>query len=204
MGRLVGADEPGSWHAGRASENIRFELREPRGTRPGYHAITMTSGQERGADSDFESAMIDAYAVALQAARTGLAEGGIPIGSALFAGDRLLATGWNQRVQKSSAILHAEMDCLQNAGRPRASWGDRLVLYTTLSPCMMCAAASLIYGVTDVVIGDNKTFVAGEELLSRSGVTLHVINDEETIKMFSKWTLANPELWSEDIGRRRG
>jgi cytosine/creatinine deaminase len=141
------------------------------------------------------------YLSALSAAQRGLESGGIPIGSALYCGDTLIATGHNQRVQKSSPILHAEIDCLGNAGRPDPKWKGKLVLFTTLSPCYMCAGAALIYGVSEVVIGENKTFAESEDLLISKGIRIHQLQDEKTFAMFSDWTRKNPEIWFEDIGR---
>ncbi len=143
----------------------------------------------------------DRYQAALQAALKGLAEGGIPIGAALYAGDELVATGHNQRVQKSSPILHGEIDCLSNAGRPDPAWRGRMTLFTTLSPCYMCAGASMIYGISDIVIGENRTFSESEDLLVERGVRVHHLHDDSTIEMFDAWTRANPHVWFEDIGR---
>ena len=141
------------------------------------------------------------YQAALQAALKGLAEGGIPIGAALYAGDTLVASGHNQRVQKSSPILHGEIDCLSNAGRPDPLWAGRMTLFTTLSPCYMCAGAALIYGVSDIVIGENSSFNESEELLAERGVRVHHLHDAATFDMFDAWTRANPHVWFEDIGR---
>ncbi len=139
------------------------------------------------------------YRRALDEALLGLSEGGIPIGGALYLDDVLLATGHNRRVQEGSPIIHGEIDVFRAAGRPKSDWHGRLTLYTTLSPCFMCAGASMIYGVTTVVIGENRNFQESEELLSRRGVELVVLDDPETLDMFTRWTSSNQELWFEDI-----
>ena len=139
------------------------------------------------------------YKVALEEARCGLQEGGIPIGGALYMGDELIATGRNRRVQEDSPIIHGEIDVFRAAGRPRASWYGSLVLYTTLSPCYMCAGASCIYGVTTLVIGENQNFSESEDLLKSRGINVIVLNDLETLEMFTDWTSSHQDLWFEDI-----
>jgi cytosine deaminase len=144
---------------------------------------------------------MDKYmAEALKEAQKGLQEGGIPIGSILVIDGKIVGRGHNRRVQKGSAILHAEMDCLENAGRLSPAEYRRAVLYSTLSPCDMCSGAVLLYKIPKVVIGENKTFQGPEEYLRSRGVELEILNDEECIKLMEKFIKANPELWYEDIG----
>ena len=138
------------------------------------------------------------YERAREAALRGLREGGIPIGAALFIGDRLVSQGWNKRVQQDSPILHAEMDCLAKAGRPDLRWRGRRVLYTTLSPCFMCAGASLIFGLDEIVIGENRTVSESENLLASRGVVVRILDDEDTFEMFSSWAGTHKALWAED------
>jgi len=137
---------------------------------------------------------------AIEEARRGLAEGGIPIGSVLVIGDRIVGRGRNRRVQKGSAILHAEMDCLENAGRLQAKDYRRSVLYSTLSPCDMCSGTALLYGIPRVVIGENRTFRGPEAYVRRRGVQLEIVNDSECIAMMRDFIAGRPELWNEDIG----
>lgn len=139
------------------------------------------------------------YQVALQQALTGRDEGGIPIGGALFLGDTLLGQGRNRRVQEDSPIIHGEIDVFRSAGRPQRSWQGDLTLYTTLSPCIMCAGASMIYGISTIVIGENRTFEASEAIMRASGIEIIVLDDLPTLSMFTEWTAANEELWFEDI-----
>ena len=137
---------------------------------------------------------------ALAEARTGLAEGGIPIGSVLVHRGQIIGRGHNRRVQKGSAILHGEMDCLENAGRLSASVYRESMLYTTLSPCAMCTGAVLLYGIPRVVIGENQTFLGSEDLLRGSGVAVDVLNDPECLELMRAFIAAQPALWNEDIG----
>jgi len=137
---------------------------------------------------------------AINEARTGLAEGGIPIGSVLVHKGKIIGKGHNQRVQKGSVILHAEMDALENAGRQSASVYRECTLYTTLSPCPMCTGAILLYGITRVVIGENETFMGGEALLKENGIEVVVENNRECISIMKDFIERNPELWNEDIG----
>lgn len=137
---------------------------------------------------------------AIKEARTGLNEGGIPIGSVLVHNGKILGKGHNQRVQKGSVILHAEMDALENAGRQTAAIYKECTLYTTLSPCPMCTGAILLYGIPKVVIGENETFMGGEALLRKNGVETVVENNQECILMMKDFIERNPELWNEDIG----
>ncbi len=138
------------------------------------------------------------YAVA--EARTGLAEGGIPIGAALVVDGEVLATGRNRRVQLGSAIRHGETDCIENAGRQPAAVYARATLYTTLSPCYMCAGTALLYKIPRIVIGENRTFTESEELLRSKGVELAVLDDQECVALMAQFITANPQLWNEDIG----
>lgn len=139
-------------------------------------------------------------ALAIAEARTGAAEGGIPIGAALAEGDRLLGVGHNRRVQLGSAIRHGETDCLENVGRLPASVYAASTMATTLSPCDMCTGAILLYGIPRVVIGENSTFYGGEDYLRSRGVEVVVVDDEECKAMMRDFIAANPELWNEDIG----
>ena len=137
---------------------------------------------------------------AIDEARQGLAEGGIPIGSVLVHNGKIIGRGHNRRVQQGSAILHGEMDALENAGRLPASVYKESVLYTTLSPCPMCTGAILLYGIPRVVVGENRTFMGDEELLRSRGVTVGVVQDPTCIAMMRDFIAAKPELWNEDIG----
>ena len=137
---------------------------------------------------------------ALEEARTGLAEGGIPIGSVIVHDGRIIGRGHNRRVQRGSAILHAEMDAFENAGRKPASVYRESVLYTTLSPCAMCSGAILLYGIPKVVIGENRTFTGEEALLRSRGVELEVRQDAACIALMEAFIAARPGLWNEDIG----
>ena len=137
---------------------------------------------------------------AIDEARQGLAEGGIPIGSVLVHQGKIIGRGHNRRVQQGSAILHGEMDALENAGRLRASVYKESVLYTTLSPCPMCTGAILLYGIPRVVVGENSTFMGDEEHLRSRGVTVDVVQDPSCIAMMRAFISAKPELWNEDIG----
>ena len=137
---------------------------------------------------------------ALEEARLGLAEGGIPIGSVLVIGGQIVGRGHNRRVQNGSAILHAEMDCLENAGRLTAADYRRSTLYSTLSPCDMCSGAALLYGIPRIVVGENRTFLGEEEWLRARGVRVDVVQDERCVAMMRSFIAAHPELWNEDIG----
>jgi cytosine/creatinine deaminase len=137
---------------------------------------------------------------AIEEARQGMREGGIPIGSILVYGGTIVARGHNRRVQKGSAILHAEMDALENAGRRPASLYRECVLYTTLSPCSMCSGAILLYGIPRVMIGENRTFMGEEELLRSRGVSIEVFQNEECIRLMQEFIRNKPALWNEDIG----
>ena len=137
---------------------------------------------------------------AIEEARNGRAEGGIPIGSALVHNGRILGRGRNRRVQKSSAILHGEMDALENAGRLEGRIYRECTLYTTLSPCPMCSGAILLYGIPKVVIGENRTFMGEEEWLRSKGVILEVLQDTDCIKLMEEFIKEKPQIWNEDIG----
>ena len=139
-------------------------------------------------------------AAAIEEARLGFEEGGIPIGSVLIHQGRILGRGRNRRVQKGSPILHGEMDCLENAGRQPASIYRESVLYTTLSPCPMCTGAILLYRIPHVIIGENLTFKGSEELLADSGVRIEVVQNHECIDLMRQFIAAHPQLWNEDIG----
>jgi cytosine deaminase len=138
---------------------------------------------------------------AIDEARAGLAKGGIPIGSVLVIDGEIVGRGHNRRVQKGSAILHAEMDCLENAGRLSAEKYRRATLYSTLSPCDMCSGAALLYGIPRVVIGENRTFRGPEDYLRSRGVQLEIVDDPTCVGMMQDFIRERPELWNEDIGR---
>ncbi len=137
---------------------------------------------------------------AIHEARKGFAEGGIPIGSVLVIDQEIVGRGHNRRVQKGSAVLHAEIDAIENAGRLTAAQYRSAILYSTLSPCDMCSGAALLYGVAKVVIGENQTFQGPEDYLRTRGVELTVENDPECIELMRLFIAANPDVWNEDIG----
>ena len=139
-------------------------------------------------------------AEAIVEAEKGLAAGGIPIGSVLVIDGKIVGRGHNQRMQKGSAVLHAEMDALENAGRLSASEYGRSTLYSTLSPCDMCSGAALLYGIPVVIIGENKTFQGPEDYVRSRGVHLVVLQDERCIEMMEQFTRDKPDIWNEDIG----
>jgi cytosine deaminase len=141
---------------------------------------------------------------ALEEARLGFAEGGIPIGSVLASGDRILGRGHNRRLQAGSVVLHAEMDALERAGRQAASVYRTCTLYTTLSPCAMCTGAILLYGIPRVVIGENRTFMGEEDLLRSRGVAVEVVQDPECERLLREFIRTRPEVWDEDIGAVSG
>lgn len=138
---------------------------------------------------------------AIEEARKGLSEGGIPIGSVLVCDGRIIGRGHNQRVQKKSAVLHAEMDCLENAGRLSAAEYQKCTLYTTLSPCDMCSGTVLLYGIPRVVIGENETFTGPEDYLHSRGVELVLVDSDECKGLMRAFIREKPELWNEDIGK---
>lgn len=137
---------------------------------------------------------------AIEEAKKGRDEGGIPIGSVLVIDGEIVGRGHNRRVQKGSAVLHAEMDCLENAGRLTAAEYRRATLYSTLSPCDMCSGAVLLYGIPRVVIGENRTFRGPEEYVKSRGVEVTVVDDPECRRLMETFIKNNPELWNEDIG----
>ncbi len=140
---------------------------------------------------------------AIAAARQGRSEGGIPIGAALVSADgAIVATGYNKRVQQGSAIRHGETDALENAGRQAASAYAGSTMVTTLSPCDMCTGAILLYKIPRVIIGENRTFYGGEDLLRARGVEVVVLDDEECVQMMTEFIAAHPDLWNEDIGEQ--
>lgn len=137
---------------------------------------------------------------AIEEAKKGYAEGGIPIGSVLVHKGKIIGRGHNRRVQKGSVVLHGEMDALENAGRQAAAVYQECTLYTTLSPCPMCSGTILLYGIPRVVIGENKTFMGEEELLKSRGVEVSVAENDECYQLMQKFIKEKPELWNEDIG----
>ena len=137
---------------------------------------------------------------AVAEAAAGMAEGGIPIGSVLVHAGRIIGRGHNRRVQRGSAILHGEMDALENAGRRAASVYRESVLYTTLSPCPMCSGAILLYGIPRVIVGENRTFMGEEELLRQRGVRVDVLHEERCVDMMRGFIREHASLWNEDIG----
>ena len=139
-------------------------------------------------------------AAAIEEARLGLKEGGIPIGSVIVHEGRIIGRGHNRRVQRGSVILHGEMDALENAGRLSAAVYSKCILYTTLSPCPMCSGAIRLYGIPKVVIGENRTFMGDEDVLKSNGVELVVLQDSNCIGMMTEFIEAKPTLWNEDIG----
>src|SRR5882724_9398926 len=137
---------------------------------------------------------------AIEEAEQGLREGGIPIGAALVHRGRIIGRGHNRRVQQGSAVLHGEMDALENAGRQPAAVYRDSIMVTTLSPCAMCSGAILLYGIPHVIVGENRTFMGEEEWLRARGVRVEVVQDERCVAMMKAFIKARPELWNEDIG----
>jgi cytosine deaminase len=137
---------------------------------------------------------------AIEEARAGLDSGGIPIGSVLSIDGKIVGRGHNKRVQNSSSVLHAEMDCLENAGRLTAADYQRSVIYSTLSPCDMCSGAILLYKIPHVIIGENRTFQGPEEYLRSRGVQVEIADNAECYQMMQNFIRNNPFLWNEDIG----
>jgi len=138
---------------------------------------------------------------AIDEARTGQGAGGIPIGSVLVIDGQIAGRGHNQRIQKGSPVLHAEMDCLENAGRLPAPDYQRAVLYSTLSPCDMCSGAILLYGIPRIIVGENRTFQGPEDYLRSRGVELDILDNEECRRMMNEFIANNPDLWNEDVGK---
>lgn len=137
---------------------------------------------------------------AIAEARKGLGSGGIPIGAVLVLDGQIVGRGHNRRVQDGSAILHAEMDCLENAGRLKATDYERSVLYSTLSPCDMCSGAVLLYKIPRIVVGENRTFQGPEDYLRSRGIKLDIVDSDECVQLMTAFISDNPELWNEDIG----
>jgi cytosine/creatinine deaminase len=144
--------------------------------------------------------MDDFLRAALDEAAEGLREGGIPIGSVLVHEGRIIGRGHNRRVQKGSAVLHGEMDALENAGRQPARVYQESTIYTTLSPCAMCSGAILLYGIPKVVIGENQTFMGEEDLLRSRGVVVEVVQDPACFRLMTEFIRTHTALWNEDIG----
>jgi len=138
---------------------------------------------------------------AIEEAKKGLQEGGIPIGSVIVNQGKIIGRGHNRRIQEDSVVLHGEMDAFENAGRQPANIYKNCTLYTTLSPCSMCSGAILLYGIPKVVIGENKSFLGEETLLKSRGVIVNVVNNQECIDLMASFITNNPELWNEDIGK---
>ena len=138
--------------------------------------------------------------LAIEEARKGRAAGGIPIGSVLVIDDEVVGSGHNQRVQQGSSVLHAEMDCLENAGRLSADDYQRATIYSTLSPCDMCSGAILLYGIPRVIVGENRTFKGPEDYVRSRGVEVTVLDDAECYAMMQDFIASEPQLWNEDIG----
>lgn len=137
---------------------------------------------------------------AIAEAAQGRSTGGIPIGSVLVVDGEIVGRGHNQRVQRGSVVLHAEMDCLENAGRMRAEVYQRATIYSTLSPCAMCTGAILLYGIPRLIVGENQTFQGPQHLLEEAGVEVTMLNDEHCINMMLEFIATEPGLWNEDIG----
>jgi creatinine deaminase len=148
--------------------------------------------------------MMEGIRVALEEARAGLREGGIPIGAALLVDGEVVGRGHNRRIQRGSAVLHAEMDALENAGRLSPAVYRRAVMVSTLSPCDMCSGAILLYGIPHVVIGENRTFRGPEDYVRSRGVRLEILDDAECIALMERFIAERPELWDEDIGEESG
>jgi len=139
---------------------------------------------------------------AFEEAKKGLAEGGIPIGSVLVLDGEIVGRGHNRRVQKGSAILHAEMDAIENAGRLKANDYRKAVLYSTLSPCDMCSGMALLYRIPKIVIGENRTFRGPEDYVRSRGVTVEIVDDPECVRLMEEFIRSKPDLWNEDIGEQ--
>jgi cytosine deaminase len=150
---------------------------------------------------DHPNSVDEFLAAAIEEAKKGLAEGGIPIGSVLVIDGRVVGRGHNQRVQRGSVVLHAEMDCLENTGRLKASDYRRATLYSTLSPCDMCSGTVLLYGIPKVVVGENRTFQGPESYLRSRGVEVVVVDSQECRQLMERFIRENPALWNEDIGK---
>ena len=144
---------------------------------------------------------MDSFLIAaIEEARQGMKEGGIPIGSVIVYRGKIIGRGHNRRIQRKSPILHGEMDAFEDAGRLPSSVYHECTLYTTLSPCAMCSGAILLYKIPKVVVGENVTFMGEEALLTARGVNVTILQDKTCIEMMHDFILKNPELWNEDIG----
>ena len=157
------------------------------------HETSQPSVDQRSVDHAF-------LEVAIEQARIGRDEGGVPIGAALVAGGRVLGAGHNRRVQEGSAIRHGETDALETAGRLAASVYRRSTMYTTLSPCDMCTGAILLYGIPRVVMGENRTFVGGEDYLRSRGVEVVNLDSDACVELMREFIAMHPQVWNEDIG----
>lgn len=146
--------------------------------------------------------MDEFFEEAIKEAELGLKEGGIPIGSVLVIDGKIVGRGHNRRIQRGSAVLHAEMDCLESAGRLSAAAYQRATLYSTLSPCDMCSGASLLYKIPRIVVGENVTFQGPEEYVRSRGVDVVLLNDQRCIDLMARFIQDHPALWNEDIGER--
>src|SRR5690606_22653338 len=177
------------WNCYRFLNDLKTDYRN---SRKSSHTRKTTDAEEQAMDIFMQAA--------IEEAEKGLKEGGIPIGSVLVHGNRILGRGHNRRVQQGSAVLHGEMDALENAGRLPASVYRESILYTTLSPCPMCTGAILLYGIPRVVVGENRTFMGDEDLLRARGVQVDVLQNPDCIRMMSEFIQARPDLWNEDIG----
>jgi cytosine deaminase len=193
----VGLDAPTT--AGPAWRDQRY-IGDFHATTGGQNVKRETKNVKRLSGGGRETHMDLYMSAALEEARKGLAEGGIPIGSVLVHNGKIIGRGHNRRAQKGSAILHGEMDALENAGRQPSRIYRESVLYTTLSPCPMCSGAILLYGIPKVVIGENRTFLGEEQWLRSHGVEFEVLQDDECIRLMTDFIAAKPELWNEDIG----
>jgi len=142
----------------------------------------------------------DFMRAAVAEAEEGLREGGIPIGSVVVHGGRIIGRGHNRRIQRGSVVLHGEMDALEDAGRQPAAVYRECTLYTTLSPCAMCSGAILLYGIPRVIVGENRTFLGEEALLRSRGVAVDVVQDAACIRLMTEFIARHPTLWNEDIG----
>jgi len=157
--------------------------------------VAVTTDQP-GSDPFLDAAVAEAEA--------GLAQGGIPIGSVLVIDGEIVGRGRNRRVQRDSVVLHAEMDCLENAGRLPASAYRQATIYSTLSPCSMCTGAILLYGIGRVVVGENRTFSGPRHLLDAAGIVVEVVGDPRCVRLMEAFIADHPELWHEDIGETVG
>ena len=168
--------------------------------RPSALSSQSTAALAPGYKAEFNPRMDIFLEAAIEEARKGLASGGIPIGSVLVCEGQIIGRGHNQRVQHGSVIHHAEMNCLENAGRLPASVYQRCTLYSTLSPGPLCSGAALLYKIPRIVVGENRTFQGPEDYVRAQGVRVEVLQDAECIRLMRDFIAARPELWNEDIG----